>query len=149
MNNHHLSEEEIQVFVLDPKNCDAGMTAHIGGCPECLELVNIYKLMLADIAKQEAPAFDFDVASIVLANIEPAGTVEDSARLFPHMTLVLAAIFVIVPLYIFRANFLIIANATSVVFLLISSITCTIGFIIKAMQLYARYQSQIKTINMA
>src|SRR6188768_66042 len=100
MNDHHLSEEEIQVFVLDPKNSDAGVTAHIGGCRECLELVNIYNLMLADIAMQEVPAFDFDVASMVLANIEPAGTTDDSVRLFPHMTLALVAVFVIVPLYI-------------------------------------------------
>jgi hypothetical protein len=149
MNNGHLSEEEIQVFVFDPENIDAGVIAHIQGCPECLELVNIYELMLADVAMQEVPAFDFDVASVVLANIQQAGTTDDPARVFPHMTLILAAVFVMVPLYIFRANFLIIANTTSVIFLLISSIACIIGFIFKAMQLYGRYKAQIKTIGMA
>lgn len=50
-------------------------------------------------------------------------------------------------LYIFRSNFLLLTGATSVVFLYAGVFSCAFILGLKSVQLYRKYQEQIKTLN--
>jgi len=70
MTNEHLSDEQIQTFVLDRSTCEPGIGEHVQQCDLCQMKVETYQLMITAIEEQPIPAFDFDISEAVLANIE-------------------------------------------------------------------------------
>src|SRR5688500_13225078 len=70
MMNEHLSDEQIQTFVLDRSACEPGIGEHVQQCDLCQTKVQAYQLMITAIEEQPIPAFDFDISEVVLANIE-------------------------------------------------------------------------------
>lgn len=66
----HLSDEQVQTFVLDRSACEPGIGEHVQQCDLCQTKVETYQLMITAIEEQPIPAFDFDISEAVLANIE-------------------------------------------------------------------------------
>ena len=67
--NEHLSDEQIQTFVLDRSTCEPGIGEHVQQCDLCQMKVETYQLMIMAIEEQPVPAFDFDISEAVLAGI--------------------------------------------------------------------------------
>ena len=67
--NEHLSDEQIQEFVLDSSACEPGIGEHVQHCDLCKTKVEAYQLVITAIEEQPVPAFDFDISEAVLANI--------------------------------------------------------------------------------
>ena len=70
MSGTHPSEEALQQYVLDPSACAPGEIDHIGNCPACREAAAAYRMLADALKEQPAPAFDFDLASAVIAQLE-------------------------------------------------------------------------------
>lgn len=71
MLNKHLSEEEIQLFVLDELAADPFTVQHINTCATCKGRAANYGLLVLAIQQQEKPVFDFDLAATILPKIAP------------------------------------------------------------------------------
>jgi len=143
----HLQEEEMQLYAMGQKNADAFIETHLATCENCRNQVAAYKAVLVDISHQPEAVFDFDIAGLVMAGIEPVKTTNRRvivARLFP---VALIACLTAIPLYIFRKNFFTIVTGLSAVFIYISLIACITIIFFKAMQMYNKYQQQIKKLN--
>jgi hypothetical protein len=69
MMNEHLSDEQIQEFVLDPSASAPAISEHAQLCALCRTKVEAYQVMITAIEEQPVPAFDFDISEAVLANI--------------------------------------------------------------------------------
>jgi hypothetical protein len=65
----HLSDMELQQWVLDPTNSGADYRAHLGQCEECRIKAGEYRLLIAQIKQEPAPVFDFDLAGAVLSQL--------------------------------------------------------------------------------
>ena len=68
----HLSDFDIQQWVLDKSNCDANIIEHIQECEHCKMKVETYQLLFSEIKEQPKPAFDFNLSEIILPQISPA-----------------------------------------------------------------------------
>lgn len=67
--NEHLSDEQIQEFVLDSSACAPNIGEHVQLCDLCRMKVETYQQMITAIEEQPIPAFDFDISEAVLAGI--------------------------------------------------------------------------------
>ena len=69
MKNKHLSEIEIQQYVLSKEDCDTNIIEHINHCQKCKAEVEIYELLFAAIKKEPNPVFEFDIANLVMQQL--------------------------------------------------------------------------------
>lgn len=69
MLNGHLSDEQIQELALNATPASEAVT-HAANCPECKTRVENYWLLINAIVQEPAPAFNFDLAAAVVAQIE-------------------------------------------------------------------------------
>lgn len=147
MINEHLSEEDLQIFAIGQQLQDTEMIQHIESCTSCREQVAVYTLLLTGIKELPAAGFNFDLAAAVLNNIQPIKT-RASTNIFNSVVPAsLSALLVAISLYVFRKNILNLATGISLSFLLISVFACIgiIGF--KVVELYHKYDQQIKKLN--
>jgi hypothetical protein len=70
MISKHVSEEEIQLYVLDFTQVSPPVKQHLEQCADCMARVKVYELLFTDIQSLEKPSFDFDVAAMVLPQLE-------------------------------------------------------------------------------
>ncbi len=71
MKAKHLSENQIQQYVLDVSGRDPAESRHIAGCEVCRAKAANYSLIFSEIQELERPVFTFNVGSLVMAKIEP------------------------------------------------------------------------------
>lgn len=71
MKAKHLSENQIQRYVLDAPECDPADSRHITGCELCRAKAANYRLLFSAIQELEEPIFAFNVESLVMTKIEP------------------------------------------------------------------------------
>jgi hypothetical protein len=70
MLNVHLSDEQIQELALGNATLAHDVVQHAENCTACKAKVQNYWLLINSIEKQSSPAFDFDLAAAVVAQIE-------------------------------------------------------------------------------
>ena len=65
----HLTDDEVQVYVVDKQNAEIRIIEHIHTCPACRAKVEVYLLLIRDIEQQPRPVFDFDLSATVLRQL--------------------------------------------------------------------------------
>ncbi|RYF88442.1 MAG: hypothetical protein EOO00_11185, partial [Chitinophagaceae bacterium] len=70
MISKHVSEEEIQLYVLNPVELAHPARQHIEQCMDCQLRLKEYEALFTAIQSLDKPAFDFDVAALVLPQLE-------------------------------------------------------------------------------
>lgn len=70
MLNGHLSDEQIQELALEIAGIAPDVIAHAENCEACKLKIHNYRLLINAVEKQPAPAFSFDLAAAVVAQIE-------------------------------------------------------------------------------
>ena len=72
MTTPHLSERDLQEAAAQFPALPAPQAAHLRGCRRCQGQVATYQHLFAAAARLPQPAFDFDLAAIVLAQLPRA-----------------------------------------------------------------------------
>ncbi|MRG48585.1 hypothetical protein GFS24_25940 [Chitinophaga sp. SYP-B3965] len=65
----HLTDMEIQEYVLDKATCSPDIVAHMKTCDTCREVAGAYEVLFVGMKAQEAAVFDFDVSALVLREL--------------------------------------------------------------------------------
>ena len=65
MINKHLTDEQVQDYILDEKTLPAA-AEHIAGCEACQAKVSDYRALFSSLAGQEPASFGFDIGALVL-----------------------------------------------------------------------------------
>ena len=66
----HLTDNEIQEYVLEPGTCSEQIIAHMRHCDICAAVAEGYTVMFAGMKEQPAEGFDFDLKELVLSRLE-------------------------------------------------------------------------------
>lgn len=77
MTGEHISDNDIQQYVLDKINCTNATIEHVDMCPGCKAKADTYQLMFSAIKQQSKPTFEFDLTGLVLSRLtdqEPANS---------------------------------------------------------------------------
>lgn len=75
MITEHISDDDIQQYVLDNVNCHNDIIEHLSICPDCKTKAATYRLLILTIEQQAKPTFEFNLTDLVLSKIgyqEPA-----------------------------------------------------------------------------
>ena len=147
MNTSHPSENEIQQFALDRTSCSPALIAHIDSCAHCREEVNTYQLLFSGIAQQPAPAFDFDVAGLVLPQLETSRRRLSPDRIVAWFLVVFVCACIAIPVYLFRKYLLYMLSDISAFFLYAMACSAAVIIVIRAINMYKKYQQQMRLLN--
>ena len=78
----HLTDDEVQQYVVDKPGCEKRIAEHIHLCEECRSKVEVYQLLITGIKQQSQPAFDFDLSKMVLQQLpSPKTTIANDKAL--------------------------------------------------------------------
>jgi hypothetical protein len=145
MSGPHPSDEALQQYVLDPSACAPGEIDHIANCPNCREAAAAYRILADTLKELPAPAFDFDLASAVIAQLEtpPQSKRKEGALL----TVVLIALVIGVPAWLFRktAYFVFTDMSAEFYWVVLASAAIVLGLFL--LRLHKKYQDVINLIN--
>ena len=153
MSGRHSSDEVLQQFSLDPAVCKAEEINHIGSCPDCQAAVAVYKALTNKLASQPVPTFDFDLASAVIAQLEGAAASKADAprakqgKTGSVLTIIMIAVFIGVPLWLFRRSAYFVFTDMSAVFYWFVVATAGIVVGLFLLRLYKDHQKVINLIN--
>ena len=152
MTGEHLSEEEIQLYVLQANELTQPAKQHLEQCTPCQARAKEYELLFSGIQSLDKPSFDFDVAALVLPQLE-----EKKKTAWYKLPLIVISVFLAagllsVPFFIFSAG-----SAGSAINSLWNNISpwvigiisiMAVGFIgINIWDSYTRYRHQLDKLN--
>lgn len=145
MNKDHLSEEEIQQYALG--KAGSNTIKHIGSCTFCGAKAANYQLIFTEMDELPQKTFDFDAASLVLAQLpqpEPAPS-RDEGWLYLLIFAALASISI--PVYVYRLYFFkVFTDILPVAMYLIVLVTLFI-LVFQGIEMFRKYQKQMNKLN--
>ncbi|SIN64300.1 hypothetical protein [Chitinophaga niabensis] len=83
----HLTDTEIQEYVLDRNACSTQIIAHMQSCDTCKEAAAAYEILFAGIRAQPDAVFDFELSELVLEKIQVP---ERTRKPVPVLTILLS-----------------------------------------------------------
>jgi len=144
MTTSHLSEQEIQQYVLDRKNTGSDISAHIHDCERCQAKATAYRMLFKELKEIPKPAFDFDLSELVLDQLPVR------KPLFPWMATVAAclAVFLVSFAIICFTNYLsAVVRGLSVQLLYFIIIPAVSILTIQGLSLFKVHKKQMSAIN--
>ena len=148
MKQEHLSENELQQFVLDQQQADHELAAHVDTCTKCAAAIANYRAIFSALNALEIPVFNFDPGKLVLAQLPVSTTTKKSS--FPWSLLLLSTIVVtILAITLFALNNFFInlfGNIPSLIFYLIIT-TALIIVILQCRELLVSYREKMRVLN--
>jgi len=148
MSGAHLSEEELQQYILDRPARTPEDIAHLDGCPDCQARVATYGLLMEGLSQQPAPVFGFDVSAVVMRRLVESPVAEHTADRFPRLaTAALILVVTAVPGWLFRKSAYYVFTDISAVFLYLILAAAGVFVGLRVLHLMKRYQDTINIIN--
>ena len=104
MMSTHLTDEEIQRYVLDREAADAKMIAHINGCGQCKVKAETYRLLVAGLRERPEESFGFSLAELVMQQLPapPPAPKREKETVLIYSFITTGAAIVVFALYFFR-----------------------------------------------
>lgn len=147
MISQHISEEDIQLYVLDASQVKEETMQHLEHCTACKAKVREYEMLFTGIGSLPKASFDFDVVALVLPQL-PEKKKVSSYKIAGIAMVVIAVAGLISLLFLllqYRLNELW-QNISPWVIGLISVVA--VAFIgISLWEMYERYRQQLKKLN--
>lgn len=147
MLNKHLTDGEIQEFLLEGSQSDTGLAKHLEICPECRERVAAYELLFAGIGELEKPVFEFNLAELVVARL-PGRQMETVRDRLPVFVLVFVAVLLIGMGFVFRQYLALLfaGMASLAIYLMIIGVMVMLAFF--CLDMYKNYQRKMQALDL-
>ena len=146
MKEIHLTEEQLQQFLVEADTKQLAGNTHLQHCPACKQKLEAYRLLFTSLAQQPAPAFDFDLATSVMASLQTEKSSNWETR-FIYWLVAVTALLLTIPVYIFRKYFLTVVNGVVNMTLLIGVTGLVIVLVFQALELYRKYRINVDRLN--
>ena len=145
MINKHPGDDEIQQYVLQKKESD--MATHIKNCSTCRIRVKQYHLLSNEIQQLEKPAFDFDVAELVMQQLSPSQCKGSEDKWFYYSMILIPVFLLSTVLYFFKDGLLDLFKGITLILsaTIITTFTCL--FVFLCMDMYRKYRRQMKILD--
>ena len=150
MNNNHLTDIDIQTFVLQilqKADCDRKIIEHLAHCDDCRLKAEQYQILFEEIKQQEKPIFDFDLSDLVMAQMPQSKPKRLFENAFIYST-VFAAIFVMsLVFYYLRDTLLDMFTAITpiLIYLIITTVITLSVFL--CIDMYTKFQKRMNALN--
>ncbi|HEX2846550.1 MAG TPA: hypothetical protein VHN59_08375 [Chitinophagaceae bacterium] len=147
MISQHISEEDIQLYVLDASKVKEEVAQHLEQCPACKARVKEYEMLFTGIGSLPKASFDFDVAALVLPQLPEKKKASSYKIAGITIAVIAAAGLISLPFILlqFRVNELWENISPWLIGLAAVMAVAFIG--ISLWEMYERYRQQIRKLN--
>ena len=144
----HLTDDEMQQFVVDKQHCEARIAEHIQICSECKIKTAIYQSLITGIKQQPEPAFDFDLSAIVLKQLPASGPGTANDKLLTWIFIFLCGGFIGTTAYFFRGYLASMFKGIAGISIYLMSISAITIVIILFIEMYKKYQKEMRVLDL-
>jgi hypothetical protein len=143
----HPDDNNIQQYVLQMENCSADVVGHIAHCEDCQLKATTYALLFTAIKEQEKPAFDINLSALVMEQIPQPQSAPATDNSFVYLIALMAIGLTGIGGYLFKDIFVssFPRIAPILTYLIITTVISL--FIFQGLDMYRKYQKQIKALN--
>ena len=142
----HLTDDEVQQYVVDRQHCEMKIVEHIHICGECKLKAEIYQSLVTGIKGQLQPTFNFDLSALVVQQL-PSVKQKTNDRLLLWVLLFIGIGFMGGVFYYFEGSFVYLFRGIAAIFIyliIITALTVITGLFI---DMYKRYNSEMKLLD--
>ena len=147
MLTNHLTDDDIQQYALDGSNCEPEIIAHVQSCEACKARFATYQLLFNAIRKQPEPAFDFDLAGLVLTQLPAAKSRSSLDNILVYLFSLVTVVLTGTVVYLFREYLTsLFTGITSLLLYLIATTVITILSLL-CIDMYKSYQKKMNALD--
>lgn len=143
----HLTDDEVQQFVIEKRHCEIRIAEHIHACKECKIKAEVYRSIMTGIRNQPQPVFDFDLSASVLNQLPMPQRKRASERSVMWAFIFVSAGFLAGGVYYFRSYIASMFEgvATILIFLIgISALTIITALVF---DMYKKYRKEMEVLD--
>ena len=143
---NHLSDVEVQQYVVDRQHCEIRIVDHMRLCGDCKLKAEIYQSLVTGITQQAQPTFSFDLSALVVQQL-PTPKENASERLLIRLLLCIGIAVIGAGVYFFEGSFVYLFKgvAASLIYrIVITAVTVCIGLFI---DMYNKYNNEMKLLD--
>ena len=150
MMSTHLTDEEIQRYMLDRDAADATVIAHIHGCGQCKEKAETYRLLVASLRELPDERFDFTLTELVMQQLPAAtpGPKREKESVLIYSFITTGAAIIVFSLYFFRKYMTSIFESIAPVFVYLVVTAFMTLSIFLVIDVYIKYKKKIHTLDL-
>jgi len=146
MKEQHLTAEQLQLYASGIEENVAAM-AHLSGCEDCRRQLADYLLLFTELKNTPKPAFEFDVAALVMPLLPAAAPPPVTERYNNYLVPAIAVSALLVPAFVFRLYFINLIKVIPAVFTYPLLIIPVLFIILRCVKMYREYQHKINALN--
>ena len=143
----HLTDDEVQQYVVENQHCEVKVVEHIHFCEVCRAKVEVYQLMIKEIKQQPQPAFDFDLAKMVMQQLPQAKKKVSNDKLLIWLFVSIGIIFIGGALYFFQSYFELFEGLKTI-FIYLIGITAVTVLVYLFIDMYKKYRHGMKVLDL-
>jgi len=143
----HLTDDEVQQFVLDKLNCKKGTLEHIQFCRDCITRAEVYRVMITGIQQRSQPVFDFDLSAAVLQRLPSPQTKTASEGLLIWILILTGIGMTGTAIYFFKASFAYLFEGLAWIMVCLIAITAFVILIGLFIDMYKKYEREMKLLD--
>ena len=142
----HITDDEVQQFVVERQQCEVRIVEHVHTCEECKLKVEVYQLLITGIKQQPEPAFDFNLSDLVLQQLpSPKQNTSDRPLLWVLVFVGIALVGAIA--YFFQGSFAYLFEGISAIFIYLIGITVVTVLAVVFIDMYKKYNKEMKLLD--
>jgi len=142
----HLTDDEVQQYVVDRQHCEMKIAEHIHICGECKLKAEIYQSLVTGIKQQSQPNFNFDLSALVVQQL-PSAKEKASDRLLLRLLLFIGIAVMGIGVYFFEGSFVYLFKGVAAILIyliVITAVTVCVGLFI---DMYKKYHNEMKLLD--
>jgi hypothetical protein len=147
MKNNHLTDIDIQTFVLQKGNCDTTISEHITHCIDCKMKTEQYKILFEEIEHQENPTFDFNLSDLVMNQLPRPQPKRIFENIFIYGSVFFAILVIGIIFYFLRSNLFNLFTVITPILTSLIVITVMSLSVFLCIDMYTKFQKRMNTLN--
>ena len=143
----HLTDDELQQYVVDRQHCEIKIAEHIRLCGECKMKAEIYQSLVTGIKQQPQPTFSFDLSKMVLQQLPSSKTSIGNDNALIWIFGFMAIAFLGGAIYFFQSYFDLF-EGIKIIFIYLIAITAITVLVYLIIEMYKKYQKEMKVLDL-
>lgn len=142
----HLTDDEVQQYVVGREHCEMRIVEHMHRCGECKLKVEIYQSVVAGIKQKPQPAFDFDLSELVVRQL-PSPKEKARDRVLLTVLVLIGSAVVGTGVYFFERSFVYLFKGIAAIFIYLIILTAVTVFTGLFIDMYKKYNKEMKLLD--
>lgn len=148
MTDNHITDNEIQQYVLDRTNCRTYVIDHISSCTTCGAHADVYRLIFSNIRQQAKPDFDFDPNGLVVESIFHGQAAVSMSRRLTWISILIGLSVIGGTIYLFGKHLAHVFAGVSRIGLYLIVVTAALLLLLQGIEMFRKHKKQMAALDL-